>query len=120
MTGGNPARCCTAYDTMENKVGYLKQWIGEVDAMAYRNLHIRNNLCGFLSIGRLDIARQWYELVVKHDVKLDTSGSKLAAVSVCSGVNLYAMGRWLHKAHRRWILRPDARRYDRLLARWQP
>jgi glycosyltransferase involved in cell wall biosynthesis len=107
-----------AYDTMENKVGYLKQWIGEADAVAYRKLHIRNNLCGFLSIGRLDVAKQWYALVVQDNVKLDTSGSKLAALSVNSGINMYKAVRNLIKSVSYFRLGVRARLLKDLLYGW--
>lgn len=89
----------TAYQTMENKVAYLSRWIGDADAVVYRKLHIRNNLCGFLSIGRLDIARQWVTLVKKHEVPLDTIAARLAYISVKCRVNIYSCVRVLIKQY---------------------
>lgn len=107
-----------AYQTMENKVAYLRQWIGEADAVAYRKLHIRNNLCGFLSIGRLDVAREWMPLIKLHAVLLDTLSSKLAAFSVRMGVNMYRYIRIIHKLWSKLTLRSDARECCEQLNRW--
>lgn len=108
----------TAFQTMEKKVAYLKEWIGHSDAFAYRKLHIRNNLCGFLSINRLDIARRWYPLMWQSGVAPDTAGAKLAAVSVRSGVNVYLPARCLLRSISAWRLRGEARALRTLLNKW--
>ncbi len=87
----------SALRVMEQKIAYIREWLGEEWAEESRRSHLRNNLCGFLSVRNPVSARQWYGLVQECDVPLDSWGSKLAAFSVRTGVNFYAAVRWLLK-----------------------
>ncbi|MDF7807631.1 glycosyltransferase family 2 protein [Pontiellaceae bacterium B12219] len=108
----------TAYETMESKVKYLEPWIGCEDALAYRRLHIRNNLCGFLSIGYPTVARMWFDLVRINQIPLDTFGSKIAACSVICRVNIYDGLRKLNRLRSSFYLRRRSRLLKDQLEGW--
>jgi glycosyltransferase involved in cell wall biosynthesis len=85
----------TALHAMESKVCYLRKWLGDADADAYCGIYMRNNLCGFLSVGNLKGARKWFQFMCESDVTLDSFQMQMAIFSVKAHVNLYVMIRWL-------------------------